>query len=151
VVQLDEQFAKGGVGPQLRVAEHRVRLVEPPGVDQRLSELGQQRELVQVVRRHQRDRPPQEAARGVHVATGGGPPTGGCEPIRGTPADRAAVLGQRPQVGEAAVRLLEVVRRDLGKLHGALAAHGIDPVREPLVQLSARALEQAPVDGVADQ
>ena len=72
---------------------------------------------------------------------------------RAVGADRDALLVERPEFAQVAVRLLEVVAEDLLELERAVAV-GVDavgPAHEVDVQLRARALEQAVVDGVAHQ
>src|SRR5581483_11041398 len=68
-------------------------------------------------------------------------------------ARRAAEVVERSQLGQVAVRLLEVVAEDLLVLGlpPALAVDAIGPVDEALVQRRAGALEQAAVRGLPDQ
>ena len=75
------------------------------------------------------------------------------QPARRVAADLVRLLVERPELGEVAVRLLEVIAEDLLELEGA-AAFGVDlvgPAHELDVQVRARTLEQAVVDRVAHQ
>ena len=68
-------------------------------------------------------------------------------------ADGHARLVQWPQLAQVSVGLLQVIAEDLLELERAVAL-GVDlvgPAHEPQVQIGARALEQAVVDGVAHQ
>ena len=68
-------------------------------------------------------------------------------------SELAAVLVQGAELGEALVRLLEVVAEDLLVLDGSVAilVDAVGPGDEALVENRAGALEEAPVGGVADQ
>ena len=58
---------------------------------------------------------------------------------------------QRAELGEVAVRLLEVVAEDLLVLRRAFAVDAVRPLDELLVERRASALEDPVVGGVADE
>ena len=119
--EAQQEQADAGLGPQAvvsdrgrrgdRAAQHALGLGELAHVHERLAEVGQEAEPVGVERRHQVDRPAQEAGRGVHVAALERPLAGAGQPLARALAELAAVVVQRPELGQVAVRLLEVVGR----------------------------------------
>ena len=72
------------------------------------------------------NRPAKQALRRMHVAAREGAPARGREPARRVATDRA-VLVQRPQLAQVAMRLLEVVAEDLLELERAVAV-GVDAI-----------------------
>ena len=93
----------------------------------------------------------EQVRRGGHVAAHEGAPARGGQPARGIGAELPYVLVGRRELGEEPVRLLEVVAEDLLVLERTVAVDAVGPLDELLVQRGALALEQALVDGVADE
>jgi len=123
------------IGSGERAHEHLLSTGELAEVHQGLAEVGQEPQTVGVILGHQVNRAPQETGRGMHVATGEGALAGAGQPLSRAQAQRTAVVVQRPELGQIAMRLFEVVGGDLGVLGGAVAVHEVGPRREPLVQL----------------
>ena len=122
-------------------------------LEQRLAQLGKEREPPRIERLQQR-RGPLEQVRGRrHVAAFECAAARGGELGRGALADRTRVVVDRAELEQVTVGLLEVVAEDLLVLGLPLpvAVDLLGPVREPLVQVGARPLEHAVVRSVADQ
>ena len=126
---------------------------ELAGLHERLAEQRQQLETAIAVHLEEIGRAPEEVGGGRHVAAREGAPAGRGEPRRRPQPQVAPVVVERPQLGEVAVRLLEVVAEDLLVLGlaVALAVHALRPVDEALVKCGPRALEDAVVRRVSDQ
>ena len=88
-----------------------------------------------------------------HVAAPERPPPADAEPLAAPPTDAAAMIVERAELGEVAVRLLQVVAEDLLVLGlaPALAVDLLRPVYEPLVQGRRVRLSSPVVGGFADQ
>ena len=82
-----------------------------------------------------------------------GPAAGRGETRRGPDAQLAPALVERGELGQAEVRLLQVVPEDLLVLGSAVATlvDSVGPSDEAFVENRARPLEEAPVGRVADQ
>ena len=93
----------------------------------------------------------EEVRRCRHVPARERAPSCGCEPRRTVGAERPPVVVQRAEVGEVAVRLLEVVAEDLLVLGRTLAVDAVRPLDELLVEGRASALEDPFVSRVANE
>ena len=122
-------------------------------MQQDVGQIEQQGQPCRVVLAEHRRSTPQQVRRRVDVASRRCPGTRPAEALGPIRSDRQAVLVQRPEFAQIAMRLLEVVAQDGLELHRPVAV-GVDlvgPAHEVDVQRCARALEQPVVDRVAHQ
>ena len=120
---------------------------------ERLGQVGEEAQALQRVDRQAGSRAAQQVRGGRHVAARHGPAAGRSQLLGRAGADQPRMVVDRAQLGQVAIRLLEVVAEDLlVLLRAALAAvQLLRPLGEPLVKRGPGALEQAVVGGVPDE
>jgi hypothetical protein len=119
---------------------------------ERLAEIGKQLQPSGVVLGKQSRRAAEKICGGGHVAAPECSSARGRELVERAHAELVAVVVERTELRQEAVRLLEVVAEDLLVLGAvAVAVHALAPIGKALVQAGAVALQQSAVDGVADQ
>ena len=113
-----------------RLVEHGLGVGEATDLEQRLAVVRQQLEPRVRFVREERDRPLEQVRRRGHVAPRERAPTRRRQPPRPVRAERPSVVVERPELGQVAVRLLQVVAEDLLVLGRALAVDAVRPLDE---------------------
>ncbi len=157
--EAEREAARGTPGPREparsrrcrdRLPEHRARLLEAAGHEERLAVLGQQPQPAAMLRGQQGHRAPEQRHRARHVAACERAPARRGEAPGALLADLATAGVERAELGEVATGLLEVVAEDLLELDAAILVRDVGPRDEALVEVCPCALEDAVVGGVPD-
>ncbi len=147
----DDASGTRGFAARNRLTERILCFAETPGLQHCLAGFREELEPALDILREERVGALEQVRGGRRVAARERPASRRGQPPGAVGTERAAVVVERPELGQIAMRLLEVVAEDLLVLRRALAVDAVGPLDELLVERGPRALEDRVVGGVANE